>query len=69
MTVLTKFGDHDARTAAFLGGKFLDICFDAFPIAFASHDASVNARDGLIVGAVTAKDLFQRVRDFTDRGA
>ena len=69
MAVLAQFGDHDARTTAGFGSEFLDVSLDRFPRFDAFHNASVNTRDGLVIGAETAEDLLEGIRDFTHRCA
>src|SRR5574343_755164 len=68
VTVLAELGDHDARPAAFFLGEFGNVGLDGFPAFLSSHDTSVHTRNGLVVGAEAAEDLFQRVRHFADRG-
>ena len=57
-----------ARATAFFGGKLLDIRLDRFPAFLSGHDASINTRNGLVVGAEAAEDL-PSASTFADRGA
>ncbi len=69
MAVLAELGDHDAWATAFFFGEPGDICLDLFPAFLTFHNASVNTRNGLVVGAETTEDLFQRIGHFANRGA
>ena len=69
VAVLADLGDQDARPPALVGFELRDLlehALDRF-----RHGAGlpfVDARDRLDRGDMAAKDLFQRQRDFADRG-